>query len=57
MNKKGWKRLKKVVDQLLGVRSTQKLVEIHNTLQPIPEYALRFFQYDMSLQEFFVIEF
>ena len=31
INKKGWKRLKKVVDQHLGALSTQKLVEVHNT--------------------------
>ena len=32
LNKKGWKRLKKELDQLLGVRSTQKLFKTHNIL-------------------------
>ena len=30
MNKKGWQTAEKCFDQLLGARSTHKLVEIHN---------------------------
>ena len=34
MNKKGRKTAEKGFDQLLGARSTQKLVEIHNNSKP-----------------------